>query len=390
MKPRIAVVTGTRAEFGLLEPILRAIKKDGRLEAWLIVTGMHLLPRFGRTIDQIRRAGWHVGGAVRMQTGRSDVRDEPQALARGIGGIDRLIQRLGCRAVLVLGDRIEAFAGACAAAVGRRILVHVHGGDRAVGDMDDLYRDAISRLAHTHLTASRDAARRLQRMGEPSSRIHLVGAPGLDDIRAFRASARRNPRREMASLCRLIGPLAEMSYAVVIQHPVGRSEDAEAASMQRILTAVDRSGLSGVIIYPNSDPGHGGIVRVIRQWSGRPGWQVFRSLPRPEYLRLASRARVLVGNSSSGIIESASLGVIAVNIGPRQEGRLRCGPGVIDTADNAGAIETAIRQALRRRHPDPSRSVYGDGRAGSRIATLLRRLLTSVDGADLGRKRLAY
>jgi GDP/UDP-N,N'-diacetylbacillosamine 2-epimerase (hydrolysing) len=389
-KPRIAFVTGTRAEFGLIEPILRAIEKDRRLDAPLIVTGMHLLPRFGQTIDQIREDGWHVDGTVRMQTGKGDVRDEPRALARGIEGIARLLQRLKCDAVLVLGDRIEAFAGACAAAVGRRVLIHVHGGDRAVGDMDDVYRDAISRLAHIHLAASRDAVSRLRRMGEPVSRIHLVGAPGLDDIGAFRAAARRSGDREKTLLHRLIGPLAETSYAVVIQHPVGRSDEAEAASMRRILTAVERQGLAGVIIYPNSDPGHAGVVRMIQQWSRRPGWRAFRSLPRLDYLRLAMRARLLVGNSSSGIIESASLGVLAVNIGPRQAGRLRCGPGVIDAADNPREIDTAIGQALRRHRPDSSRSVYGDGRAGQRIVDLLSRLLTSPDWAELRGKRFAY
>ncbi len=158
---RVAVVTGTRAEFGLLEPVLRAMRRHRRLEPRLIVTGMHLLSKFGRTIDQIREAGWDVDAVVRMQSGRG-VREEPEALAKGISGIAKAFDRLDCPVVLVLGDRIEALAGACAAAVGRRILVHIHGGDRAV-------------LVVTH---NREIARAADRVVELSSgRIVSDGPP---------------------------------------------------------------------------------------------------------------------------------------------------------------------------------------------------------------------
>ena len=139
---------------------------------------MHLLPKFGRTINDIRRAGWRVDATVRMQSGRDAADEEPIALSRGIAGIARALDRLKADMVVVLGDRIEAFAGACAAAAGRRFLVHVHGGDRAAGDIDDSLRNAISRLAHLHLVASQDAAERLQRMGEPTWRVRRIGAPG--------------------------------------------------------------------------------------------------------------------------------------------------------------------------------------------------------------------
>jgi UDP-hydrolysing UDP-N-acetyl-D-glucosamine 2-epimerase len=370
---RVAVVTGTRAEFGLLEPVLRAMRRRPRLDPKLIVTGMHLLPQFGRTVDQIRAAGWRVDVTVRMQTGRG-ASEEPAVLARGISGIARALDRLDCPVVLVLGDRIEAFAAACAATVGRRVLCHIHGGDRAMGEMDDIYRDAISRMAHVHLAASRDAVRRLRRMGEQPWRVHLVGAPGLDDIRAFRRRLAGSDHKVGMRLRERIGPLAERPYAVVIQHPIGRSDSAEAASMRRVLEAVEAAGLGGAIIFPNSDAGHKGIVREIGRWQKRRKWPVFRSLPREDYLLLASHAAVLVGNSSSGIIESASLGVPAVNIGPRQEGRLRCGPSVADVPDRSQAIRRAVARAARAPRPAPARSVYGDGRAGERIADKLGRL----------------
>ncbi len=384
---RVAVVTGTRAEFGLLETVLRAMKARKRPEFRLIVTGMHLLPKFGRTIDHIRRAGWRIDATVPMQTGRDDAAGEAQAVGRGLGGIARALDRLGCDSVLVLGDRIEAFAGACAAACSRRILVHIHGGDRATGDVDDALRNAISRMAHVHLVASQEAAERLCRMGEQSFRIHRVGAPGLDDIRRFRQADRRDRRGADRRVAALLGPIAADSYALVALHPRGRPAQTEAATAQHLAAAVEAYGLAGVAVYPNSDPGHEGILQVLAAVADRPWWRVFPSLTREDYIRVASRATVLVGNSSSGIIESASLGLTAVDIGPRQNGRLACGPGVIHCGESLADIRRGIRLAVSRRRPAAGCSVYGDGRAGIRIARILSRLIISP---LLARKELVY
>jgi len=362
------------------------------LQSSLIVTGMHLLPKFGRTVDHIRAAGWRVDAAVPMQSGKDDPASEPLALAKGIAGIARALDRVHAEIVLVLGDRVEAFAGACAAVTGRRILAHIHGGDRGTGDVDDVLRNAITRLAHVHLVASQDAADRLRRMGEQPFRIHRIGAPGLDDIRQFRRAGQVSTRRSRSradgpSSSVAAAPIPDQPYAVIIQHPSGRSSLRESATMARILAAVEANGLAGVILYPNSDPGHDGIIRAIRRWATRPGWQVFRSLPRPEYLRLASGAALMLGNSSGGIIESASLGVNAVNVGLRQEGRLRCGPNVIDCGESPNQLRQAIRRALTQPRPLPGRSVYGDGPAGERIAAILERLIITP---RLARKALTY
>lgn len=384
---RVGVVTGSRAEFGLLVPVLRAMSSSRRLQTRLIVTGMHLLPRFGKTIDHIRESGFTVDATVRMQTGRAAADDEAAALGRGVQGIARSLDQLGCDVVLVLGDRIEAFAAASAATVDRRVLAHIHGGDRALGDLDDQLRDAISRLAHVHLVASDDAARRLRRMGEPAARIHRVGAPGLDDIRVFRQEDRNSRGRATAWARETLGELAEQPYAVIVQHPIGRSDQTERTVMRRVLGSVARCGLGGVVLYPNSDPGHGGILAEIRRLKDKRRWRVFKSLPRADYLRLVHRSAALVGNSSSGIIESASLGINAVNLGNRQDGRLRCGPNVIDVGETEAAMLRGIRRALKQPAPRAGASVYGNGRAGERIVRVLERLI--IDDS-LRRKQLAY
>lgn len=383
------MITGTRAEWGLLEPVLAAMRKRRRLDARVIVTGMHLVKKFGFTVDLIRDAGWLIAAEVKMQTGRDSAAAETAALARGIAGIGAALETMDAEIVLVLGDRIEAFAGACAATLGRRILAHTHGGDQAPGDVDEALRNAITRLAHVHLAASRDAADRLRKMGEDPKRIHVVGAPGLDDIRSFMAAEQKDGRATDAWLAKHLGSLAERPYAVVLQHPCGRAAKVEALTMRSILRAVHRCGLTGVVIYPNSDPGHGGIVHEIAALKNDPRWRVFRSLPRRDYLRLLSRAAVLVGNSSGGIIESASLGLYAVNVGPRQHGRLRCGKNVIDVGESTDVIVHGLRRALSEPNfrPRSSVSVYGDGRAGERIARVLEGLIITP---ALRRKSLTF
>ena len=373
---------------------MRAIRAHPRLRLQLVVTGMHLLPRFGRTIRQIRADGWRIDATVPMQTGQDDPAADAEALGRGIAGLARVLRRLRSDVVLVLGDRIEAFAGAAAAACARIVVAHVHGGDRAAGDVDDSLRHAITKLAHVHFAATADAALRLRRLGEEPRRIFVVGAPGLDEIRSIRRPSTRR-------LGEILGWSQPREFALIVQHPCGHPPRIERRDMAATLAAVADTGLAGVIVYPNSDPGHSGIIAAIHEATGIgppsprdrgsmaagfSDWIVMPSIDRTTYIRLLKAARVLVGNSSSGIIESKTAGVPVVNIGPRQRGRTRCGPNVIDCPYGRSAVRRAIRRALAR----PVRSgggVYGDGRTGRRIAAILGRL--SMDAA-FRRKLITY
>lgn len=370
---RVCVVTGTRAEYGILCTILDALDRHPRIQAQLVVTGMHLLPKFGRTIHQIRADGRCIDAIVRMQAG-DDSREEAEALGRGIAGIGRALIRLRSDIVVVIGDRIEALAGAAAGVCSRRIVAHIHGGDRALGDVDDSIRHAVTKLAHVHLVATNDAAQRVRRLGEPPERIHVVGAPGLDAIRAV-------PRASTEWLRRTLGWKKFCDYAVILQHAVGRSAAIERRDMAATLNAVVDAGLAGVVVYPNSDPGHSGILAAVADHMRRrarlkeesPPWRLLVSAERTDFIRILKGARVLVGNSSCGMIESATAGVPAVNIGDRQKGRLPCGPSVIQTRSGREPVLQAIRRALRCR-VNADNSVYGDGRAGGRIGGILARI----------------
>ncbi|RJP33170.1 MAG: hypothetical protein C4547_12670 [Phycisphaerales bacterium] len=437
---RIAVVTGTRAEYGLLRPVMRAIAQRRELQLGVIATGMHLLKKFGLTVRQIETDRWPILARVRMQKGDDDPLDQARGLSRGVAGIAEALQAWDDHVVLVLGDRIEALAGALAGTATGRIVAHIHGGDVAPGDFDDPQRHAITKLAHVHFAATKTAARRITRMGEEPWRVHVVGAPGLDDLvelaMCLRAASRRAPdsrssitlpastgsstrtQDAAASLGPVGSSLAEAgtsspfarqsrgapprglkprgspgsadSFALVIQHAYGRSRVVERRVAAMVLDAVAAGGLRRVVVYPNSDRGHTGVIDAIEahaQRSPAGSVEVHRSMPRDAFLRALIGARLVIGNSSCGIIEAASAGTPSVNVGDRQRGREKAGRCVIDADESPVAIRRAIAAALRLR-PRPGRTtVYGDGRAGTRIAEILASL-TSDEA--LRQKRMSY
>ena len=357
---RIAVVTGTRAEYGLLQSTMEAIAAHPRLTLGVVVTGMHLLKRFGYTVRGIERDGWPIDARIPMQRGDDDPLDQAAGLARGVKGIAAVLERSRTDIVVILGDRIEAMAGALAATTTGRFIAHIHGGDVAPGHVDEALRHAITKLAHIHLVASKDAARRVGRLGECPERVHLVGAPGLD---------------RLLTLVRESPPQPKSSTALVLHHAHGRSPAVERRVMASVLRAVHAHRLSGIVVYPNTDPGHSGVIQAIEDAAAKRNGQlrVVRSLDRDDFLRTLIGARVLVGNSSSGIIEAATAGVPSVNIGTRQVGRLRVGRSVIDAGESFTDIRRALGQALAKRPRTSPPTPYGDGRAGRRIADVLAR-----------------
>lgn len=378
-RKRIAVVTGTRAEYGLLVSLMRAVAAHPRLELQLVATGIHLLRRFGHTIDQIRADGWRVDAAVPMQRGNDDPADQAAGLGRGTAGIARFLVKHDTDVVVVLGDRIEAMAGALAAVTTGCALAHIHGGDAALGDFDDSLRHAITKLAHVHFTATRASSRRVLRMGEQPERIFFVGAPGLDRLREILAETPKPRRRS-----------CDAGYALVIQHAYGRSACTEEQGMTAVLEEVAAAGMQRVILYPNTDRGHRGILQAIGKHvrSSETGTvNAHRSLPRDDYLRLLAGARVLIGNSSSGLIEAPLAGTPVVNVGRRQANRQPGGPAILSCAETRASIRAALHAALHARPRRGGRSPYGAGRAGQRIAQILGKLRITE---DLLKKQIAY
>ena len=292
----IAVVTGTRAEFGLLSPVMRAIEARPGLTLRTIVTGTHLTTGTWR---DVRDAGFTIDANVRMQkrgaTGRAA---DVQALARGVQGLGGAFERLAPDFVLVLGDRIEVLAAASAASIGGFHLAHIHGGDRAEGVADESIRHAVSKLAHVHLPATARSRRRLTRMGEAPAFVHQVGSPAIDALSG-------------------IEPDHETPPLIVLQHPIGERDEREAQWMLATLRATAQ--MDRLVLAPNHDPGRDGIMRALRD----EGIEPVSHLPRAQFLAKLKAARAIVGNSSAGLIEAAALRTACVNVGPRQAGRER-------------------------------------------------------------------
>jgi UDP-hydrolysing UDP-N-acetyl-D-glucosamine 2-epimerase len=367
---RVAVITGTRAEYGLLRTVIHGLQRVDGLQTHIIAAGQHLLRRFGYTVQDISADGLPIDARVPMYTGRDEPLEQAQALARGVTGMAFALQRLRSDVVLVLGDRVEALAGALAAVTSGRCLAHIHGGDLAPGHIDDTLRHAITKLAHVHFAACPASGRRICRLGEDPRRVHVVGAPGLDELRGLPAP----PSGWLAQRFQL-DPRSEV--AIILQHPIGRPAAEEGAVMQRIIRAVLARRLSCLILHPNCDPGHSGILQAITQAGAtvdRRRLASVASLPRLEFLRCLRGARLLVGNSSCGIIEAHTAGTLAVDIGLRQRGRTFNKGAVLHCGESAADIRSALQQALRLRLNGARRNVYGDGRCGERIAGSLAEL----------------
>ena len=341
----IAVVTGSRAESGLLMSTMRAIEAHRDLRLRVIVAGSHFVQ--GSWRDLIK-AGLQIDAKVRMQVkGKSGRSADAEALGRGVAGFGKAYTELGPEFVVVLGDRVEVLAASCAAAVGGVRLAHIHGGDRAEGLADEAIRHAVSKMAQLHFTAMPGSRKRLIRMGEVADRVHNVGSPAIDGLGE-------------------VAPAADAPALIVMQHPTGGSEEEESRGMREILSVT--RGYDRLVMMPNLDAGGAGIRRAIRDAEVKP----IEHLPRERFLSLLKGGKAIVGNSSAGLIEAAALRVPCVNIGPRQNGREKPG-NVIDCGTSRQAIVTAIRRAVgldlrRMRHP------YGDGQTGKRIADVLARV----------------
>lgn len=368
---RVAVVTGSRAEFGLLRPVMAAVKSRPDLDLLVIAAGAHLIQP-ALTFRDVK-ACFEVADSVPMQiAGRAGRAEDADAVGRGISRFVRSFTGLRPDWVVVLGDRIEAFAAAAAASIGGWALAHLHGGDRAEGIADEAMRHAITKLAHLHLPATAQSAERILRLGEKPEFVRAIGSPALDDLPAI-------PAMTDAEAAELGDP-----DTLVLLHPAGRSDEMEEAATGELLAAV--AGRRVLALHPNHDPGRAGVLRALTA----AGVPIREHLPRPRFVgllkRLAPRG-AMVGNSSSGLIEAAALGVRAVDVGPRQNGRERPASVVHAASESADAVRAALDRALELR-PDPAAHPYGDGRAGERAADAL----VAVDPRDprLLRKRCTY
>jgi UDP-hydrolysing UDP-N-acetyl-D-glucosamine 2-epimerase len=377
---RICFVTGTRAEFGLMVSTLRAIQAHPKLRLQLIATGMHLDPQHGRSLQILRKQGWKIDATVPWRASK-DPAAVAQATGTAVAALARAYGRLGSEIVLLVGDRVEAFAAASAAHLSRRLVAHVHGGDRALGQVDDALRHAITKLSHIHFPATPGSAQRLIRLGEAPASVHYVGSPGIDGI-AQAAVPWAVCQKQFPGLMR-------RQYALVVLHPVDPDPAQERRRAIALLGALRSAGIAQTcVVYPNNDPGAAGIIGA---WEKQRAsiTHLAKDVDRPTFLGLMRDAAMLVGNSSSGIIEAASFGTPVIDIGPRQLGRDR-GENVTSVTYSQTQIAAAAKKIWRdgnpRRYPT-SANLYGGRGTSRKIASILAS--ARLDGG-LWRKLISY
>jgi GDP/UDP-N,N'-diacetylbacillosamine 2-epimerase (hydrolysing) len=361
---RLVYLSGTRADFGLMQSTLQRIAGTPGLGLQVAVTGMHLSAAHGSTVQEIRASGLPICAEIPLDMGPRTGESMALGVADCLRGMTGLLARERPDFLLLLGDRGEMLAGAVAALHTGVPCVHIHGGERS-GTIDEPVRHAISKLASYHFVATPGSRERLVRMGEDEAKIFVTGAPGLDGLSALGAM----PRGDCA---RGLGLADSSPFVLAVFHPVVQQAGQAGEQTRALLQAVQRVGLPVVWLEPNADAGSREIIAALDETPLPPGSVRLPHAVRPLFAAAMRHCEALVGNSSAGIIEAATFGTPVVNIGDRQRLRER-NANVADVQPEAAAIEAALRAAIDHGRW-PCDNLWGDGRAGERIAQLLATL----------------
>lgn len=377
---QVCVITGSRAEFGLLRLVLEQIRADPRLSLSLIATGSHLSREAGFTSTEILDAGFNINRAVDIDLSS----DDPVGIARSMGlaieGCARAIQDLNPDLVVVLGDRFEIFAAATAALVSRTPIVHIHGGEVTHGSMDDQFRHAITKLASIHCVSSEIHRRRVLQMGEDPSSVHVVGGLGVEAVQTVKLMS----RAEVEETLRF--SLAKENFMLTF-HPETATTDFGYKALRMTLAALDRFPESTVIAsLPNADSGGRRLRELLTQFGEeRPRFLTVESLGQRLYFSCLALSRAVIGNSSSGLLEAPALGVGTVNVGERQGGRDRP-RSVIDVSPSEDAIYDAVTRTMTPEYRNVLKAV-SEGLSRSQASRKIVAILKQIDPASLGAKK---
>jgi len=380
MKKRtIAIFTGNRAEYGLQYPILQAVNKHPQLDYRLVVSGAHLDANFGRTLDEIRQDGFRIDAEVKIEMDANSLFATAQAIGSGVVAISRAFAELKPDIAVIYADRFEGLAAVIAASQMNIPTAHVEGGDLTEGGaLDDSVRHAMTKLAHLHFTTNQQATNRILAMGEEDWRVHTVGFPAIDLISEGRYA-------QPDEIVERLGLDLKRPIVLFTQHSVTTEFDQAAVQLEPSLSALETTandGIQIILTYPNNDAGGRQIIERLELFSKRKvaNIQIHRSLGRHLYhgvLALAKNPSMRVacaGNSSSGLKETPAFGCPAVDIGSRQEGRLR-GGNLVSVGYDSQEIITAIKRCLFdedfRATCRTAENPYWLGDAGSKIAKVL-------------------
>ncbi len=362
MKRKICVVTGTRAEYGLLYPILKKIKASDELELQLVVTTMHLSLEFGLTYEQIEKDGFKIDDKIENLLSS----DTKSAMVKSMGLATILLSdsfnRINPDIILILGDRYETLASATAAMLMNIPIAHVHGGEITEGAVDEQIRHAITKMSYLHFTSTEEYRKRVIQMGESSDRVFNTGAPGIDNIVSINLLSKEKLEKELDWKF-------GVKSALFTYHPETLSKNDILIDIDDILLTIEKTKLSVLFTYANADDNGRIINRQIEKFcqKDKNKYKVVKNLGQLKYLSVMKYIDILIGNTSSGILEAASFKKPVVNIGDRQNGRLQSG-NVIDC--DIDSLDESIKKAFDL-NLDHVKNIYGTGFASEKIIEVL-------------------
>ncbi len=381
MTRKICVITGTRAEYGLMRWVVQGIKDDPALTLQIVATGMHLSPEFGQTYREIENDGFQIDRKVEMLTSSDSSVGIAKSMGLGLIGFADALSDLQPDLVLVLGDRFEIFSAVAAALVARIPVAHLHGGETTEGAFDEAFRHSITKMSHLHFVAAEEYRNRVIQLGEQPDRVFLVGGLGIDNIHRLKLLERSELE---AAIDFKLGP----KNLLVTFHPVTLEGQSSAHQMAELLTALAQLGDDTHLIFtmPNADNGGRELITMVKEFvASHANARAYTSLGQLRFLSCLKLVDGVVGNSSSGLAEAPSLATGTVNIGDRQRGRLKA-LSVIDCAPDHQSIQAAIGKLYTagfRRALHTVANPYGSGGASQKIVEILR----NWDLADISKKK---
>lgn len=369
-KKKICIITGTRAEYGLFYPLLKKIKVDGQLELQICVSGMHLSPEFGLTYKVIENDGFEVNEKVEMLLSSDTEVGVTKSIGLGIIGFADTLNRLKPDLLILLGDRFETLAAAITALIARIPIAHLYGGELTEGVIDEAIRHSITKMSILHLVSTEEYKRRVIQLGEEPDRVFNVGALGIDNIKNLKLLKKDELEREL-------NIKFGKRNVLVTFHPVTLEKNTAENQFGELLGALDQfKDLKIIFTKPNSDPNGRVLIKYIDEYvSSNPDRAVsFVSMGQLNYLSAIQHVDVVLGNSSSGIIEVPSLGKPTVNIGDRQKGRIKA-ESVIDCKPQKASIVKSLEKAFTPEFSEFCKTVknpYGDGNSAEVILDILK------------------
>jgi UDP-N-acetylglucosamine 2-epimerase (hydrolysing) len=356
---KVLFVTGTRADFGKLKPLLAAVRGAPELDCHVFATGMHTLARYGMTVHEIEKAGFE---NVVIHHNQTEEGHEPMdaVLAATIEGLGRHLRELGPDLLVVHGDRVEALAGATVGALNNVLTAHVEGGEVS-GTVDELIRHAVTKLSHLHFVANPLAARRLVQLGELPESVFVIGSPEVDVMLGPALPALEEVRRKYE--------IRFLRYVIFAYHPVTTELAGLRDRIAGIVAALEESGHEFVVIYPNNDPGSEAVLAALRALEGHPRFRLLPSMRFEYFLTLLKHARAVVGNSSSGVREAPVYGVPTIDLGTRQRNRHELA-SIRRVPEEGAALAAALAELPGRFAPALP---FGAGGSGDGFLACLRR-----------------